>query len=323
MKIHFLDAIMKKQGTALFGGIMKSDKRILVAFCLNLLFSIIEFFGGVFTSSVAIISDSIHDLGDAMSIGISFFFEKISRRKPDKKYTYGYRRYSVLGGVIQSVVLLCGSFLCLYNAVLRLLNPVPINYDGMIIIAIVGFITNFIAAYFTSGGSSINQRAINLHMLEDVLGWAIVLIGALIMRFTDLYFIDAILSIALSVFIAVNALKSLKLVLDIFLGKTPKEIDLDGLKEHLTSIEGVRDIHHFHVWSIDGYNNLATLHAVCDGDISKAKQEIKKELSEHGISHTTVEIELSAENCEEKDCELKEADQHHAHHHHHHHHHHY
>jgi cobalt-zinc-cadmium efflux system protein len=285
------------------------------------LFSIIEFFGGVFTSSVAIISDSIHDLGDAMSIGISFFFEKISKKKPDKKYTYGYRRYSVLGGVIQSVVLLCGSFLCLYNAVLRLLNPVPINYDGMIIIAIVGFITNFLAAYFTSGGSSINQRAINLHMLEDVLGWAIVLVGAVVMRFTDLYFIDAILSIALSVFIAVNALKSLKLVLDIFLGKTPSELDIDELTEHLTAIEGVQDVHHFHVWSMDGCNNLATLHAVCEGDIAEIKRQIKKELSEHGIFHATVEVESPTECCEEKDCEPKLSEESGGHHHHHHHHH--
>ncbi len=300
---------------------MKSDRKIFVAFCLNLLFSIIEFFGGIFTSSVAIISDSIHDFGDAMSIGVSFFFEKLSKKKPDKKYTYGYRRYSVLGGVIQAVVLLCGSFLCLYNATLRLINPVPINYDGMIIIAIIGFVTNFLAAYFTSGGSSINQRAINLHMLEDVLGWAIVLVGAVVMRFTDFYFIDALLSIALSVFIAIQALKSLKLVLDIFLGKTPKEIDLDELKAHLISIEGVEDIHHFHVWSMDGYNNLATLHAICDGDISRVKREIKAELFEHGISHVTVEIELPAESCEEKDCEVKLEEKAHGHHHHHHHHH--
>ena len=201
---------------------MKTEKNILFAFILNLSFSIFEFIGGIFTGSVAILSDSIHDLGDALSIGISFFLEKKSKKKPDNKYTYGYIRYSVLGGLITTVILLVGSILVIYNAIGRIITPVEVNYKGMIIFAIIGLVTNFIAAYLTKEGDSINQKSVNLHMLEDVLGWAIVLIGAIIMNFTDIKIIDPIMSIGVALFILVNTLKNLKKILDLFLEKTPQ-----------------------------------------------------------------------------------------------------
>ena len=164
---------------------MKSDKKILVAFILNLLFSIFEFIGGTISNSVAIISDSIHDLGDSLSIGISYFLEKKSNKKPDHKFTYGYKRYSVIGSVITTLILLVGSVLVIYNAIIRIIDPKDINYNGMIIFAAIGVVINFLAAYFTKDGHSLNQKAVNLHMLEDVLGWAIVLFGAIVMRFTN------------------------------------------------------------------------------------------------------------------------------------------
>ena len=298
---------------------MKTDKKIFLAFCLNLIFSIVEFIGGAITGSVAVISDSIHDFGDSLSIGISFIFEKLSHKKPDEAHTFGYYRYSVLGSVIQSVILSCGSIIVIYNAVLRIITPQPINYNGMITIAIIGFVINFIAAYFTSGEGSLNQKAINLHMLEDVLGWAIVLIGAVVMKFTNWYYLDALLSIALAVFILINSLKSLKAVLDIFLEKTPNGVSLNEIKEHLLSIDGVVDIHHLHIWSMDGYKNGATLHVVTDGDISIIKKSVKDELSEHGITHSTVECELPDEDCHDALCSAGDTVHHHHHHHHHHH----
>ena len=180
---------------------MKTEKNILIAFILNLSFSIFEFIGGIFTNSVAILSDSIHDIGDALSIGISYFLEKKSKKSADNKHTYGYIRYSVLGGVITTIILMVGSILVIYQAIGRILNPVEVNYSGMIIFAILGFIINLLAAFFTKEGDSINQKAVNLHMLEDVLGWAIVLVGAIIMNFTDISIIDPIMSIAVALFI--------------------------------------------------------------------------------------------------------------------------
>lgn len=297
---------------------MKSDKRISVAFLLNFCFSIVNFIGGILTGSVAILSDAVHDFGDSLSIGTSAVFEKISKKKPNDKYTYGYYRYSVLGSVIQSVILLCGSIFVIYNAILRLINPMAINYKGMIIIAVVGFVVNFVAAYFTSGGKSLNQKAINLHMLEDVMGWAIVLVGAIVMNFTDWLFLDPILSIGLAIFIVINAFKGLKAVIDIFLEKTPNNIHMEELKEHLLSIEGVEDVHHIHIWSMDGYNNSATLHVVSNEDFHIIKEKVREELFEHGVAHVTIECEKVGEDCHEDHHEPIIGEEGHRHHHHHH-----
>lgn len=295
---------------------MKTEKNILIAFLLNLSFAIFEFFGGIFTNSVAILSDSVHDLGDALSIGISFFLEKKSKKKADNKYTYGYIRYSVLGGVITTTILLVGSILVIIGACKRLINPVEVNYSGMIIFALFGVILNFIAAYVTREGDSINQRSVNLHMLEDVLGWIVVLVGAIIMNFTDISIIDPIMSIGVSTYILFHSLKNFKIILDLFLEKTPKDIDIDELKEHLIKIDGVEDIHHIHVWSIDGYHNYATMHIVTKSkDIAHIKKEIREELNEHNIGHSILETE--DEVCDEIECKTCENIEIHHHHHHH------
>ena len=295
----------------------KTEKNILIAFLLNLTFSAVEFMGGIITGSVAILSDSVHDLGDALSIGLSFFLEKKSKKEPDEKFTYGYMRYSVLGSVITTVILLFGSLAVIYNAVMRIISPAEINYDGMIVFAVIGAAVNFIAAYFTKEGDSLNQKAVNLHMLEDVLGWVVVLIGAIIMRFTDIGIIDPLMSIGTSLFILINATKNLKEVLDIFLEKTPDGVNLNELKEHLTEIDGVLDVHHIHIRSIDGYNNYITLHVVAKGDSHNIKHKIREELSEHGINHATIELESEHEHCHEKECHIEHHETGHHHHHHH------
>ena len=293
---------------------MKTERNILLAFLLNITFSIFELFGGLLTGSVAIMSDSVHDLGDAISIGISYFLEKISKKKADNNYTFGYIRYSVLGGVITTSILLIGSTLVIISSIKRLFNPVEINYSGMIIFGVVGVILNLIAAYITKDGDSINQKSVNLHMLEDVLGWIIVLIGALIMNFTDIKILDSLMSIGVSIFIFINSIKNLKQVLDLFLEKTPKDIDIEKLKKHLLEIEEVDDIHHIHVWSIDGYKTLATMHIVTKSkDIKKVKQQIREELEDHGISHAILETEDEA--CNDIECDIKGAEIHHHHHH--------
>ena len=298
---------------------MKSEKNILIAFILNLGFSIFEFIGGTMTNSVAIISDSIHDIGDSLSIGLSYFLEKKSKKKPDENYTFGYIRYSVLGSIITTVILLIGSILVIYNAIKRIINPVQIHYNGMIGFAVIGVLINFLAAYFTKEGHSLNQKSVNLHMLEDVFGWVVVLVGAIIMKFTNIPIIDPILSILVAIFILRNAIKNLKEIIDLFLEKTPNNINISELKEHLLKLENVKDVHHIHIWSIDGYNNYATMHIVASGDGKKTKKLVKEELREHGICHTTIEFEEYDEVCEDKNCEIDHENLEHHHHHHHHH----
>lgn len=298
---------------------MKTEKNILIAFLLNLIFSIFEIIGGILTNSIAIISDAIHDLGDSVSIGVSYFLEKKSKKKPDNKYTYGYTRYSVLGAIITNTILIIGSIFVIYNAITRIINPEDINYNGMIIFAIVGTIVNLIAAYATKEGNSLNQKAVNLHMLEDVLGWIIVLIGAIVIKFTEITIIDPILSIIVAIFILINALKSYKKIFDLFLQKTPEDIEIEEIKNHLLKNKEIIDIHHIHLWSMDGYNNYATIHVVTDTKkVNELKHQIKEELKKHGISHTTIEIEDKDFKCDEHECCVEENTTKHHHHHHHH-----
>ena len=176
---------------------MKTERNILIAFILNLTFSIFEFVGGIITGSVAIMSDAVHDIGDAASIGVSYFLEK----KGEK--------YSFIGAFITTLTLLLGSIVTICNAVYRLMNPAKINYDGMIVFAIVGVCVNLCAAIVTRDGDSLNQKAVNLHMIEDVLGWIVVLVGAVVMRFTNFVLLDPIMSIGVSAFILINAIRNL------------------------------------------------------------------------------------------------------------------
>ena len=293
---------------------MKTDKKIFIAFVLNLAFSIFEFIGGTITNSVAIISDSVHDIGDALSIGISYFLERKSKKTPDENYTYGYLRYSVLGGLITTTILLVGSILVIYGSIRRILNPVEIDYSKMIIFAIIGVVVNFIAAYTTRGGTSINQKSVNLHMLEDVLGWIIVLIGAIIMRFTNIKILDPIMSIGVAMFILFHSLKNFKSILDLFLEKIPNGISTALLKKQVLEIPGIIDVHHIHIWSIDGFSNYATMHIITDN--TNIKKEIREKLKKYNINHVTIEIETSDEYCDEKDCKVDLDDNHHDHHHH-------
>ena len=297
---------------------MKTEISILIAFILNLFFSIFELIGGTLTNSIAIISDAIHDFGDSISIGIAYLLERKSKKKPDEKYTYGYKRYSALGAVISDTILVIGSSIVIYNAITRIINPVEVNHNGMLIFAIVGVIVNFFAVYFTKEGDSINQKAVSLHMLEDVLGWVVVLIGAFIIKLTGWSLIDPILSIIVAVYILLHALHTLKSVFDLFLEKTPNDIKIDEIKKHLKEIQDIINVHHIHIWSLDGFDNYATLHVITDTKkTSELKHKIREELKEFDITHVTIEIEDKDEHCHEEECIIKEH-LHHGHHHHHH-----
>ena len=300
---------------------MKTQRNILIAFILNLTFAAFEFFGGIFTGSVAILSDAVHDLGDAASIGLAYFLEKKSKQHPDERYTYGYGRFSVLGSMITTLILLVGSATMIYHAIGRIITPTHIDYGGMIVFAIIGVIVNLIAASFTRGGTSLNQKAVNLHMLEDVFGWVVVLIGAVVMHFTDFALLDPLLSMGVSVFILIHAIKNLKEAMVLFLEKAPHDVAPEQVKHHLASIDGILDIHHIHLWSINGETTSITMHIVTDSNSEEIKKQVRNKLQELNIPHATLELESSREVCSDKECHTVHADHsHHCHHGHHHHH---
>lgn len=278
--------------------------QILLAFLLNFGFSIYEFIGGAFTGSTAIMSDAVHDFGDAISIGLAYFFERKSTKRPNEYYTYGYIRYSLVGGLLTTLILLIGSTFVIYNAIVRLLNPAPINYGGMTILAIIGVIVNLIATYITRDKNSLNQRSVNLHMLEDVLGWAVVLAGAIIMSLTDITYLDPILSILVALFILKHALVNLNEIFAVFLEKTPANISLAKIKKQLLEISTIKDIHHLHIWSLDGVHHCATLHVITPQPNAKLKHQISSILAKQQISHLTIEFEDLNEHCTTQKCQI-------------------
>lgn len=284
---------------------MDSKDDIKLAFFLNLGFSLFELIGGLLTNSISIFSDAIHDFGDSLAIGISYILEKVSNKKSDKTYTYGYKRYSLLGASLTSIILIVGSLIVLGNAMLRLFNPMEVHFAGMFIFAIFGIAINGYAAYKTSKSVNMNEKSVNLHMLEDVLGWIAVLVGALLIKITGWNVIDPLLSIVIAILIGYEAIKNVLDVVNVILEKTPSSVDIDLLKEELKKIDHVLDVHHIHVWSLDGNEVLLTMHVLINKTVTKknyelVKKDIKDALKSHSIQHSTIEIEY--ENCEEEVC---------------------
>lgn len=284
---------------------MKTKDSILMAFILNILFSIFELIGGYFIGSIAIMADAFHDFTDSISIGISYFLEKKSTKKADAFYTYGYKRYSILGALITNTILIVGSIFMIFAAIDKIKNPSFIHYNGMIVFAVIGVFVNSFAVYFVRDGKSLNQKAVRLHMIEDSLGWIIVLIGSVIIKYTGVNIIDPILTIVVSVFIFISALTSYKKIFNIFLERIPDSINLDKIKEQIMKLQDVESIHHIHIWSLDGINNYSTMHVVSKTeDTSVLKLKIKEELKKMGIIHSTIEFENVNDDCNETECNM-------------------
>lgn len=276
--------------------------RMRFAFALNLGFAVIELVGGIMTNSVAILSDALHDFGDALAMLIALGLEKLSLKQSDAAYSYGYRRFSTLGAVITGMILIFGSCLILVEAVPRLFHPEQPSADGMIGLAILGLTVNGYAAYRISKGSSLNERMLMWHMMEDVAGWALVLIGALVMKFFDLPQIDAGLAICLSLWILFNVFKNLREAMKVFLMAAPPGVSLPDVTVALRGLNQVKDVHHVHIWSLDGENHILTAHLVVAAEVSHAevssiKMEAKKMLQRFGIGEATIETELQGSAC--------------------------
>ena len=278
-----------------------STENIRTAFFLNLGFAIIEVIGGLLTNSVAILSDALHDFGDSLTLGVSWYFSKVAAKKGDEKYSYGYKRFSLLGAIISSIVLLTGSIFIITEAIPRILNPVQPDTSGMILLGILGVGVNGGAALRLSKGHSINEKVVYLHLLEDVLGWVAVLIGAVVMHFTDLPIIDPILSVLIALFILFNVFKNLKQSFKIILQGTPQDLDLEKIHEEVLSVSEVRSFHDCHTWTMDGEYHVLSIHLIVkDLDMTtleKVKKEVKEKLKSVGIDHTTIEFEQEGADC--------------------------
>jgi len=299
---------------------MKSEKRMLISFILNFLFTIFEFIGGLLTNSIALLSDAVHDAGDSISMAVAIYLEKKSKQARDYKYTFGYYRFSLLGGLLTSTILVIGSTVVIIETVKRLINPEVIDAELMIYFAIVGVIVNGLAALNASKGKSANERVISLHLLEDVFGWVALLIGALLMNFFDIQILDALLSLLFSMFIIYHVIRNLKGILEVFLEKVPKGFSVEKIRKELSSEEHVRNIHHIHLWSIEGNIPIATMHARLSHKVSVEEaanitNNLRERLKNMGILHSTIQIEFFDNQCDDLECDDIETKDNHNHHH--------
>ena len=284
-----------------------SAKNISVAFFLNLSFTIIELIGGFLTNSVAIISDAIHDFGDSLSLGLAWYFQKLSKKGSNKFYSYGYKRFSLLGAIINSIVLVVGSIFILSESIPRIFEPQKTSAEGMFLLAIIGITINGAAALRTRKGTSINEKVVSLHLLEDVLGWGAVLIGSVLIYFTNLTIFDPILSIAITIFILFNVFRNIKQVIPILLQGTPRELEQEHITEKLKKIETIFNIHDLHIWSLDEEYNVMTVHVILRKslpveELAELKKQIRQMLKEEKIQHTTIEFEMQGEACDFENC---------------------
>lgn len=280
---------------------MKSSKNMTIAFLLNFSFAIIEFIFGLLFHSSAVLADAIHDTGDALAIGLSTLFEKISTKKEDREYTLGYKRYSLLGALLTSVILLVGSTLVIVENVPKLLAPEKVNYDGMLVLGIVAIVVNTAASRVVSHGHSHNESILSLHFLEDILGWLAVVGVSIILRFTDWYFLDPLLSLVIAGFILSKALPKFWENIQIFLDHVPSDVDLSQLYQEIAVLENVRAITQLNVWTTDGLEKYAMLHICLENSnlLAETQAVLRQKLLAYGIAKVTIQTDESLQGHQE------------------------
>ncbi|HNR68425.1 MAG TPA: cation diffusion facilitator family transporter [bacterium] len=284
-----------------------SGKNIALAFWLNVGFTAVEIAGAVLTNSLAIFADAIHDLGDSLTLGFSYYLERVAARKRDSVFSYGYRRFSLLAALISSSILIAGSMIVLSRAVPRLFDPQPVSAHGMMLLAVLGIVVNGMAALRLRRGRTLNESVVSWHLLEDVFGWVAILVTGIVLRFVDWPILDPLVSIAFTLFILRQVAIQFKRIWMIFLQSTPSDLDPDKITARLAQNKDVLGIHDLHLWSLDGAYHVLTVHVVVDNSLERRqivelKQRIVAQMRQLGVAHSTLEIELAGESCDLEDC---------------------
>ena len=300
---------------------MKTKYAVWLAFFLNLSYAIVEFMaGGVFGSS-AVLADSVHDLGDAIAIGVSAVLETISNREEDSHYTLGYKRFSLLGALVTAVILMTGSVLVILENITKLFHPQPVNDEGILWLGIIAVSINVLASLVVRKGKTKNESILSLHFLEDTLGWVAVILMAIVLRFTDWYILDPLLSLVISFFILSKAIPRFWSTLNIFLDAVPEGVDIKQVKSDLEQLDRVASINQLNLWTMDGLEKNAIVH-VCLKEIEKmevCKEAIRAMLKDYGFQNITIEVDadLVTHQAHKRKIEELEVSQSHGHEHHH------
>lgn len=281
-----------------------STRNIGLAFMLNMAFAAIELVGGLYTQSLAVISDALHDFGDALSLGVGYVLQRKSTQGPSESFSYGLRRLSLLSAFISGIVISSGAVFIAVEAVRRFNEPREPMGEGMFVLACLGIAVNGFAAWKMGHGHTHNEQVLRWHLLEDVLGWVAVLIGSLFIWLYQWNWLDPVLAIGISIFVLFNVVKGLYQTINLFLQGNPNPDGLRQFRDQVEAHDNVFETHDVHFWSLDGVRHVLSLHAVLH-DTSKAEQikEMIRETSKIlGDCHLTIEIESTEEHCH-NDCE--------------------
>ncbi len=273
-----------------------SHENIRRAFFMNLIFTIIELIGGVLTNSSAIVSDAIHDLGDTLTLGISYLLDKISERDPNKDYTFGYRYMSVVISLFNSTILILSSFFVLIIAFNRFNNLEEVNSRLMIFFAFLGIVFNGYIVIRFKGSKKISDRAVLIHILEDLLGWISVLIGSVLIFIFDWQIVDPLLSMILGIVILITASRNIWQTFQIILHRVPKGIEVEKISTEIMVIDNVLEIKDLHIWTVDNERLYAIVHIVYENNEEFIKENIRTILRKQGIEHTTIELETQMDS---------------------------
>jgi cobalt-zinc-cadmium efflux system protein len=271
-----------------------------IALVLNVSFMLIEFIGGWWTNSMAILTDALHDAGDSISLSIALILQYYSGKASDRQYTFGYRRFSVMGALANGLILLVGSVFLIAETFSRLQSPQDVHPDGMMYIAILGIAVNGYASYRLKKGNSLNEKMASTHLMEDVLGWVAVLIVSIVMLFQYIPILDPILTLAILAWVLFNVFINLRDVFRVILQATPKGIDIEQIRTHIESLPGIRKIEDFHIWSLDGEYNIVSLHLRVNKELkllelTELKGLIRDVLQHESIEHVTIEFSTEGE----------------------------
>lgn len=277
---------------------MKAKYTVWVAFFLNLSYAIVEFIaGGIFGSS-AVLADSVHDLGDAIAIGISAFLETISNREEDSHYTLGYKRFSLLGAMVTAVILMTGSVLVILENIAKIFHPQPVNDEGILWLGIIAITINVLASLVIRKGQTKNESILSLHFLEDTLGWVTVILMAIVLRFTDWYILDPLLSLAISLFILSKAIPRFWSTIKIFLDAVPEGVDIQKIKSDLEQLDHVSSVNQLNLWTMDGLEKNAIIHVCLEHvkHMEVCKESIRTILKDCGFQNITIEVDADLES---------------------------
>ena len=272
----------------------KAGQNLAFVFFMNLAFNVIVILGGLATNSMAILADCIHDMSDTISIAFAWFLERISQRDSTESYSYGYQRFSILGAVIISVFVIFMAFVILSEAIPRLFSPEVVDAGGMFFVAIVGIIFKSLSVYKLHRGETFNEKAILFHQLGDVFEWvAILILSVILMFWQGASYLDPFISIGIAIWLIFNLGRNLYKSIQVILQKTPDNFDVEEFKSAISSINGVKAIDDFHVWSLDGIDSVLTLKVAIYNQNMQA--EIKKEIysisSKYHIVDITIEFD--------------------------------